>query len=281
MFSTALFALAFATSHGTALGHTPAPVHQSIAGIRHQHPSIRFSTGTLAQVCTNASWLDRLFGKRDECSLVDPQGTSAERAYYQACARHGTTGLLDCHIGYTFRYVTAADPAGGQFADCFRGCAPFLADAQRAEDARRSEQIPMVFGAVQAVGEKLVEEIAAEASGLDLEASSVAVSHTDGIVRELIRPGVIYRDSANARAHTIVGNMDDARALFDTLSAGGKEVTPPSFQEGGTLVRLRTARRSASVRTPGTEGRRRSRSSFPATRKNGPSFISRNTEARS
>jgi hypothetical protein len=32
---------------------------------------------------------------------------------------------------------------------------------QRAEDARRSEQIPMVFGAVQAVGEKVVGEIAA------------------------------------------------------------------------------------------------------------------------
>jgi hypothetical protein len=109
---------------------------------------------------------------------------------------------------------------------------------QRAEDARRSEQIPMVFGAVQAVGEKLVGEIAAEASGLDLDASSVAVSRTDRIVRELIRPGVIYRDSATARAHTIVGNVDDARALFDTLSAGGRDVTPPAYQKGGTLVQF-------------------------------------------
>src|ERR1700751_3825199 len=113
MLSTALFALAFATSHGT-LGHVPA--HQSIVTTSRPHRSARFSTGTLAQVCTNASWLDRLFGKRDECSLVDPQGTSAERAYYQACARHGTTGLLDCHIGYSFRYVTAAERGGDQFA---------------------------------------------------------------------------------------------------------------------------------------------------------------------
>jgi hypothetical protein len=54
----------------------------------------------------------------------------------------------------------------------------------------------------------------------------------------LVRPGVIYRDSVGARAHTIVGNVDDARALFDTLRAGGQEVTPPSFQEGGTLVQF-------------------------------------------
>jgi hypothetical protein len=182
--------------------------------------------------------LDRVFGKRDECSLVDPQGTSAERAYYQACARHGTTGLLDCHTGYSFRYLTAADPAGGQFAACFRGCAPFLADVQRAEDARRSEQIPMVFGAVQAVGEKLVGEIAAEASGLDLDASSVAVSRTDRIVRELIRPGLVYRDTAAVRTHTIVGNVDDARSLFDTISAGGRDVTTPTYPKGGTLVLL-------------------------------------------
>ncbi len=84
----------------------------------------------------------------------------------------------------------------------------------------------MVFGAVQAVGERLVGEIAAEASGLDLDASSVAVSRTAGIVRELIRPGVIYRDSATARAHTIVGNLDDAQALFDTLRAGGRNILP-------------------------------------------------------
>jgi hypothetical protein len=238
MLSTALFTLALATSHGTAAGHAPAPVHQSIVTTSGPHRSARFSTGTLAQVCTNASWLDRLFGKRDECSLVDPQGTSAERAYYQACARHGTTGLLDCHIGYSFRYVTAPDRGGAQFAACFRGCAPFLADVQRAEDARRSEQIPMVFGAVQAVGEKVVGEIAAEASGLALDASSVAVSRTDRIVRELIRPGVIYRDSATARAHTIVGNVDDARALFDTLRADGRDVTPPAYQSGGTLVQF-------------------------------------------
>jgi hypothetical protein len=182
--------------------------------------------------------LDGLFGKRDECSLVDPQGTSAERAYYQACARHGTTGLLDCHIGYSFRYVTVPDRGGAQFAACFRGCAPFLADVRRAEDARRSEQMPMVFGAVQAVGEKVVGEIAAEASGLDLDASSVAVSRTDRIVRELIRPGLIYRDTAAVRTHTIVGNVDDARALFDTISAGGRDVTTPTYQKGGTLVHL-------------------------------------------
>jgi len=238
MLSTALLALAFATSHGTALPHAPAPVHPSMVTTSRPHPSTQISTGTLAQVCTNASWLDRLFGKRDECSLVDPQGTSAERAYYQACARHGTTGLLDCHIGYSFRYVTVADRSGGRVAACFRGCAPFLAEVQRAEDARRSEQIPMVFGGLQSVGEKLVDEIAAEASGVELETSSVGVSRTDMIVRELVKPGVIYRDSVRARAHTIVGNMDDARALFDTLSAGGKEVTPPSFQEGGTLVQF-------------------------------------------
>ena len=46
-----------------------------------------------------------------------------------------------------------ADRSGGQVAACFRGCAPFLAEVQRAEDARRSEQIPMMLGAVQAVGE--------------------------------------------------------------------------------------------------------------------------------
>jgi hypothetical protein len=215
----------------------PAPTED--AADAQRHPSIRFSTGALAQVCTNASWIDRLFGKRDECSLVDPQGTSAERAYYQACARHGTTGLLDCHIGYSFKYIAMADRDGGQFAACFRGCGPFLAEVQRAEDARRSEQIPMVFGGLQSVGEKLVDEIAAEASGLELETSSVGVSRTDMIVRELVKPGVIYRDSVRARAHTIVGNVDDARALFDTLSAGGKEVTPPSFQEGGTLVQFK------------------------------------------
>ena len=236
MLSSALLALAFATSHGTALGHAPAPVHQSVVTTSRPHRSSNFSTGTLAQVCTNASWLDRLFGKRDECSLVDPQGTSAERAYYQACARHGTTGLLECHIGYSFRYVTVAERGGGQYAACFRGCAPFLAEVQRAEDARRSEQIPMVFGSVQAVGEKLVGEIAAEASGLDVDASSVAVSRTDRIVRELVRPGVIYRDSARARAHTIVGNVDDAQALFDILSAGGRDATPPGYQRGGTMV---------------------------------------------
>ena len=239
MLSAALLALAFAASHGTALGHAPAPVHQSNAGTGHRHPSVRLSTGTLAQVCTNASWLDRLFGKRDECSLVDPQGTSAERAYYQACARHGTTGLLDCHIGYSFKYVTVIDRHGGQYSACFRGCARFLAEVQRAEDARRSERIPMVFGGLQAVGEKVVGEIAAEASGLDLDASSVAVSRTDAIVRELIRPGVIYRDTTAAEIHTIVGNMDDARALFNTISAGGSDVTPAGFQEGGTLIRFR------------------------------------------
>ena len=89
MLSAALFTLALATSHGAA-GHAPAPVHPSVVTTSGLHRSSSFSTGTLAQVCTNASWLDRLFGKRDECSLVDPQGTSAERAYYQACARHGT-----------------------------------------------------------------------------------------------------------------------------------------------------------------------------------------------
>jgi hypothetical protein len=229
--------MALATFHGTP-AHTPAPVHTSAAGAHHPHPSIRFSTGTLAQVCTNASWLDRLFGKRDECSLVDPQGTSAERAYYQACARHGTTGLLDCHIGYSFKYVTVTDRKADQFASCFRGCAPFLAEVQRAEDARRSEQVPMVFGAVQAVGEEVVDEIAAEASGLDVGGSSLAGSHTERIIRELIRPGVIYRDTAAAQIHTIVGNLDDARALFDTLSSGGTEATPAGYQEGGTLVRF-------------------------------------------
>jgi len=237
MFSTALFAMALAASHGTP-GHTPPAAHTSAASAHHSHSSIRFSTGTLAQVCTNASWLERLFGKKDECSLVDPQGTSAERAYYQACARHGTTGILDCHIGYTFKYVTVPDRTGGQVAACFRGCAPFLADVQRAEDARRSEQVPMVFGGVQAVGEKLVGEIAAEASGLDLDASTVGVSRTDRIIRELIRPGLIYRDTAAPEIHTIVGNVDDARALFDTLSAGGRDVTPAGYQEGGTLARF-------------------------------------------
>ena len=238
MLSTALLALAFATSHGTALPHAPAPVHPSMVTTSRPHPSTQISTGTLAQVCTNASWLDRLFGKRDECSLVDPQGTSAERAYYQACARHGTAGLLDCHIGYSFRYVTVGDRRGGRVAACFRGCAPFLAEVQRAEDARRSERIPMVFGGLQAVGEKVVGEIAAEASGLDLDASSVAVSRTDKIVRELIRPGIIYRDTSAPEIHTIVGNMDDARALFNTISAGGSDVTPAGYQAGGTLVRF-------------------------------------------
>lgn len=72
MLSTAMFTLALATSHGTP-GHAPTPVHQSIVTAGAPHRSARFSTGTLAQVCTNASWLDRLDGKRDECSLVDPQ----------------------------------------------------------------------------------------------------------------------------------------------------------------------------------------------------------------
>ena len=237
MLSAALVTLALATSHGT-LGHAPAPVHQSVVTTSRPHRSSSFSTGALAQVCTNASWLDRLFGKRDECSLVDPQGTSAERAYYQACARHGTTGLLDCHIGYSFRYVTVADRSGGQVAACFRGCAPFLAEVQRAEDARRSEQIPMVFGAVQAVGEKLVGEIAAEASGLDLDASSVAVSRTDVIVRELVRPGIVYRDSGAPRVHAILGDLDDARALFEKISQGGVDITPERYQIGGRLLQL-------------------------------------------
>ncbi|HEX3606890.1 MAG TPA: hypothetical protein VH134_13285 [Candidatus Dormibacteraeota bacterium] len=235
MFTSAVLMLSLAATNAAPASHVSTPPHRISAAGPH-HPSVHLSTGTLAQVYTNASWLDRLFGKRDDCSLVDPQGTSAERAYYRACARHGTTGLLDCHIGYTFRYVTAADRGGGQFAACFRGCAPFLADVQRAEDARRSEQIPMVFGAVQAVGEKLVGEIAAEASGLDLDASSVAVSRTDRIVRELIRPGLIYGDTAAVRTHTIVGNVDDARALFDTISAGGRDVTTRTYQKGGTLV---------------------------------------------
>jgi hypothetical protein len=96
----------------------------------------------------------------------------------------------------------------------------------------------MVFGAVQAVGEKVVGEIAAEASGLDLDASSVAVSRTDRIVRELIRPGIIYRDTGAPQVHTIVGNLDDARTLFDTISEGGTDVTPKKYQSGGRLVRL-------------------------------------------
>jgi hypothetical protein len=237
MFSAALVTLAFATSHGTP-GHAPAPVHQSIVTTSGPHRSARFSTGTLAQVCTNASWLDRLFGKRDECSLVDPQGTSAERAYYQACARHGTTGLLDCHIGYSFRYVTAADRSGSQVAACFRGCAPFLTDVQRAEDARRREQIPMVFGGLQAVGEKLVGEIAAEASGLDLGSSSVAVSRTDAIVRELVRPGIVYRDTRAPRVHAILGDLDDAQVFFEKISQGGVDITPERYQIGGRLVQL-------------------------------------------
>ena len=238
MFGTSLLALALGLASVAPPSHAGPPTHHRPPTATQRHPSVHFTTGTLAQVCTNASWLERLFGKRDECSLVDPQGTSAERAYYQACARHGTTGLLDCHIGYSFKYVTMPDRGGGQFAACFRGCAPFLADVQRAEDARRSERIPVLLGAVQAVGEKLVGEIAAEASGLDLGASSVAVSRTDAIVRELIRPGVIYRDTAAPEIHTIVGNLDDARALFDTISAGGKEVTPVGYQDGGTLVRF-------------------------------------------
>lgn len=65
-------------------------------------------------------------------------------------------------MGYSFKYVTVPNRDSGQFAACFRGCAPFLAEVQRAEDAKRSEQIPMVLGAVQAVGERLVGEIAAE-----------------------------------------------------------------------------------------------------------------------
>jgi hypothetical protein len=229
MFSAALLMMALVAGHVSP--HGSAHIQAT-----HPHPSVRLTTGTLAQVCTNASWFDRLFGKRDECSLVDPQGTAPERAYYQACARHGTTGLLDCHVGYTFKYVTVRDHAGGQFTACFRGCAPFLADVQRAEDARRSERMPMVFGGLQSVGEKLVDEIAAEASGLQLETSSVSVSRTDRIVRELIRPGVIYRDTAAVRTHTIVGTADDARALFDTISAGGRDVTTATYQKGGTLV---------------------------------------------
>jgi hypothetical protein len=121
-------------------------------------------------------------------------------------------------------------------AACYRGCAPFLADVERAEDAERAERIPVLFGGLQAVGGKLVGEIAAEASGLELETSSFAVSRTDRIVRELIRPGVIYRDSARARAHTIVGNVGDAQALFDILSAGGRDATPPGYQRGGAMV---------------------------------------------
>jgi hypothetical protein len=143
MFSAALLMMALFA--GQVSPHGSAHIQAT-----HPHPSVRLTTGTLAQVCTNASRFDRLFGKRDECSLVDPQGTTPERAYHQACARHGTTGRLDCHIGYTFKYVTVRDHAGGQLTARFRGCARFLADVRRAEDARRSEQIPMVFGAVQA-----------------------------------------------------------------------------------------------------------------------------------
>ncbi len=73
MLSAALFTLALATTHGTPSGHAPAPVHTSIVTTSRPHRSSSFSTGTLAQVCTNASWLERLFGKRDECSVVDPQ----------------------------------------------------------------------------------------------------------------------------------------------------------------------------------------------------------------
>jgi hypothetical protein len=238
MFSAALLTLALATSHGTLPGHAPAPVHTSVATTSRPHRSSSFSTGTLAQVCRNATWLDRLLGKRDECSLVDPQGTARERAYYQACAQRGTTGVLDCHIGYSFRYVTASDRNGSQVAACYRGCAPFLADLERAEDAERAERIPVLFGGLQAVGGKLVGEIATEVSGLELETSSFAVSRTDRIVRELIRPGLIYRDTAAARTHTIVGNADDARALFDTISAGGRDVTTATYQKGGTLVQF-------------------------------------------
>ena len=71
----------------------------------------------------------------------------------------------------------------------------------------------MVFGAVQAVEERVLADIAAEASGLELDASSAAVRRTDRIVRDLIRPGLIYRDTTAPEIHTIVGNMDDARAL--------------------------------------------------------------------
>jgi hypothetical protein len=95
-----------------------------------------------------------------------------------------------------------------------------------------------IHSGLQSVGEKLVDEIAAEASGLELETSSVGVSRTDRIVRELIRPGLIYRDAAAVRTHTIVGNVDDARALFDTISAGGRDVTTATYPKGGTLVLL-------------------------------------------
>ena len=238
MFSAALVTLALATSHGMLPGHAPAPVHTSVVTTSQPHRSSSFSTGTLAQVCRNVTWLDRLLGKRDECSLVDPRGSARERAYYQACAQRGTTGVLDCHIGYSFRYVTAADRNGSQVAACYRGCAPFLADVERAEDAERAERIPVLFGGLQAVGGKLVGEIAAEASGLELETSSFAVSRTDRIVRELIRPGVIYWDTRAPRVHAIIGDLDDARALFERISQGGVDITPERYQIGGRLVQL-------------------------------------------
>ena len=202
MFSAALVTLALATSHGTLPGHAPAPVHTSVVTTTRPHRSSSFTTGTLAQVCSNASWLDRLLGTRDKCSLVDPQGSARERAYYQACAHRGTIRVFDCHVGYSFRYVAAADRNGTQVAACYRGCAPFLADVERAEDAERAERIPVLFGGLTAVGEKFVGEVAAEASGLDVAASSVAASRTDAIVRELVRPGLIYRElSDRPRPH--------------------------------------------------------------------------------
>ncbi len=70
MLSAALFTLALATSHGTLPGHMPAPGHTSVATTDRPRRSSSFSTGTLAQVCTNASCLERRFEKGDECSLV-------------------------------------------------------------------------------------------------------------------------------------------------------------------------------------------------------------------
>jgi hypothetical protein len=35
-----------------------------------------------------------------------------------------------------------------------------------------------------------------------------------------------------------VGNLDDARTLFDTISEGGIDVTPTKYQSGGRLMRL-------------------------------------------
>jgi hypothetical protein len=89
MFTSAVLMLGLAAANAAPPSHTSTPPHRISAAGPH-HPSVHFSTGTLAQVCTNASWLDRLGNLDDASTLFDTiseGGTDATPKKYQSGGR--------------------------------------------------------------------------------------------------------------------------------------------------------------------------------------------------